>query len=105
MLIHPAFNQLIAADFLNRDEVKVVLGSHVEQPGAFGGRDELALLVEEFQGVPLSRVMAGRKDDACIGLQAGDGNLSGRRRAQPDVEHISAHGLQRAANHLVDEEA
>ena len=104
MLVHPAVNQLIAADFLNRDKIEVILGGNVEQPCTFGGGDELALLVEELQGVPLCRIVAGSEDDASIGLQAGDGNLSRRCRAQPDVKHIGAHGLQGATDHLVHKE-
>ena len=95
---------MIAADFLNRDKVEVVFGGHVEQPGTFGGGDELALLVEKLQGIPLGRVVAGRQDDAGIGFQSCDGDFGSRRSAQPDVKHMGTHGLQGAANHLVHKE-
>ena len=105
MLVHPAVNLLIATDFLNRGKIEIVLGGHVKQPCAFGGRDELTLFVEKFQSIPLSRVMAGCQNDASVSFQTCDGDFRSRRSAQTDVKHISAHGLQGAANHLVHKEA
>ena len=105
MLVHPAVNLLITTDFLNRNEVEIVLGCHIKQPCTFGGGDKLALFVQKFQGVPLRWIVAGRKDNASIGFQACHSNFSGGCSAQSNVKHIGTHSLQSAANHLIHKES
>ena len=65
-------------------------------------REELALLVEELEGIPLARVMAGCKDNTATCLRHGYCYLCGRSGGQADVYHVKAHTLQRAAYYHVD---
>ena len=66
------------------------------------GVQELALLVEQLQCVPLSRVVTGGDDDASGSALHGDGYFGGRRRGQADVHHIESHAHERAAHHVLD---
>ena len=69
---------------------------------AFRIIEELTLLVEQFQGVPLFGVMAGRQDDASCGMLAGDRQLGRRSGCQTDVHHVIPHAHECTANNLLD---
>ena len=44
---------------------------------------------DELERVPLDRVVAGRDHQAARGVMVLDGQLAGRRRGQPDVDHVA----------------
>ena len=53
--------------------------------------EELAVLVEEFEGIPLLGVMAGGEDDTAGSLFMHDSQFGGRRGSQTDIDHVVAH--------------
>ena len=62
--------------------------------------EELTLAVEQLQRIPLTGVVAGRDDDATIGLEPAHSQLGGGRRSQTDVHHIEAHTHEGAADYV-----
>ena len=62
--------------------------------------EELALAVEQLQRIPLAGVVAGRDDNATIGLEPAHGQFGGGRCSQSDVHHIEAHAHKGAADYV-----
>ena len=90
----------VAAQVVHVGEGEVAVVGQAHHLRGFCGGQELALLVEELEGVPLAGVMAGGDDDTAAGTLHGDGELGGRRGGQTDVEHVEAHTHQRTADHV-----
>ena len=90
--------QVLVGEILFLDRAQVVdlregelLGGGKVQDGlAFHRGEELALVVQELEGVPLARVVAGGQDDATVGLREEDGHLGGRRRGETAFDDIDA---------------
>ena len=61
-------------------------------------RNKLALVVEQFQRVPLLGVVRGREDDAAARVFSRHGHLYSRRGAQAQVDNMNAQALQRGRN-------
>ena len=55
-----------------------------------GRIEELPVLIEQFQGVPLPGIMRGSKYDASIGLLEYHGHLHCRRGGQAGIDHVYA---------------
>ena len=90
----------VAAEAVHVGILKVAAVGEAHHLRGFGGREELALFVEEFQGVPLAGVMAGGDDDAAASLFHRNGQFGGRCGGETDVHHIEAHAHQRAADYV-----
>ena len=69
----------VAAEAVHVGILKVAAVGKAHHLRGFGGGEELTLLVEEFQGVPLAGVMAGGDDDAAASLFHRDGQFGGGR--------------------------
>ena len=61
--------------------------------------EELTQVIEQFQCVPLTRVVARGDDDSAISAGHGDSQFGGGGGGQPYVDHIIAHTDERTANH------
>ena len=61
---------------------------------------KLALIVEQFQSIPLARIVTGRDDDAAIGRAHSHGEFCCRRCGQAYVENIIAHTHECAADNV-----
>ena len=63
-----------------------------------GGREQFALAVEEFEGIPVLGIVRGGDDDAAIGMGSTHGKGCGGRGGEADVDHLAAHGHEGAHN-------
>ena len=61
--------------------------------------EEFAFVVQQFECIPLSRVVAGRNDDAPVGFRHGDSQFGGWCGGQSDVYDIKTHAEECAADH------
>ncbi len=64
--------------------------------------EELAIMVEQFEGVPLRRIVARGQDDAAVGFELRNGNFGGRSGCKVDVNHINAAKCQRTDDDILD---
>ena len=79
-----------------------VLGFGGGQYGlALGVGEELALVAEQLEGIPLHRIVAGGDDDAAVGLLADYGNLCGRSGRHADVDNLNTACHQSVADQAV----
>ena len=58
----------VPAQFVDGGEFESLPLCNFKDAGTLGGIEELAPLVEQFERVPLLRVVAGGQDDSAIGL-------------------------------------
>ena len=63
--------------------------------------EELTLLVQQLQGVPLLGVMRSGQDDAAAGAFHGHGQFGSRSGGKVDVHHIPAHTHQGTDHHVL----
>ena len=63
--------------------------------------EELALAIEQLQGIPLTRIMRGGDDDAAVGTAHTNGQLGGGSGSQSDVDNVVAIAHQGSANHVL----
>ena len=75
-------------------------GGEVQDGLAFHGGEELTLVVQELEGVPLARVVAGGQDDAAIGLGEQDGHLGGRGGGETALDDVDAAAHEGAHDQL-----
>ena len=96
--------RLLACVGLGSDgrEVEILSLGNLEHLFTSGLVEELSVAVEQLEGVPLNGVVAGRKDDAAIGLFGSDSNLGGRSGGHADVDDIKAHADEGAADTLIE---
>ena len=79
-----------------------VLGSSNSQHlGTFGGVKEFAVLIQEFQSIPLTWVVACGKDYASAGTLLRYSYFGCRSGCKSDVHDIEAHSHQGAAYHIL----
>ena len=76
-----------------------------EHFGTVGSGEELALVVEQLQGVPLAGVVRGGDDDAAVSLSHAYGELGRRCGGVADVDDIVAHTHKGAYDDVADHEA
>ena len=95
---------LVVAQVVNVAIVEVFLLGNLKHFVAVSLCEELAFVVQQFQCVPLARVVAGCDDDTPGSLRHYNGKLRSRSGGKTDVEHVVAHANQctahHAANHL-----
>ena len=72
------------------------------QLAAVLAREELALVVQELEGVPLAWIVGGGDDDAAVGVMMQHGHLRGRGGGEPGVDDIGPHSLEGAAHQAAD---
>ena len=96
---------LDAAQLVHRGEVEVARFREVQDGLAFGRGEEFAVLVEQLEGVPLARVVAGGQDDAAVCAGEADGQLRGRGGGEAALHHVHAAGHEGAADELLDHRA
>ena len=83
---------------LNRSVVEVLFLGNSQYLGAVGSGQELALAVQQLQGVPLGGVVAGGDDDTAVGLVPAYSQLGCWRGGQTDIDDLVSHANQCAAN-------
>ena len=92
----------VASEAVHVCKFKVAAVGEAHHFRSLYGREEFTFFVEEFEGVPLARVVAGSDDDAAAGAFHGDGELGGRGGSKADVHHVKAHAHECAADHVAD---
>ena len=85
---------------INVSIVEVFALSNLQHLVAVGSSEELALAVEQLQGIPLAGIVRGCDDDAAVGTAHAHGQLGGRCRGIADVNDVEAHAHQGAANNV-----
>ena len=88
--------------FVDGSEIEIPLLSTVEDSLSLGGRKEFAVLVEEFQRIPLTRVMGGGKDDSSVRSAHRDGQFGRRRAGKAALHDIDATADEGPADELFD---
>ena len=89
-------------EFLDRRESEIIVGGNLKHTGPLLGAEKFAVGVEQLQGVPLHRVMAGRDDYSAESLLAGHGYFGRRSRGETDVDDIEAHACEGRTNQRID---
>jgi len=82
--------------------IGVGFGRATDDLRAVRSRDEGALGVEEFEGVPLDGVVRGGEDDAPVRPFTRHGHLDGGRGGQPQVEDVNPHAHQGTGHQALD---
>ena len=88
--------------FIHTAEVEILGRSAVQDSLALGRIEEFTLLIEEFQGVPLTRVVGGGQDDAAVRTGHYNSQFRGRRRGIASLDDIDATGDESTDNQLLD---
>ncbi len=94
----PGVILLLTAQVIDVGIVKIFGLGQSEHLLALGIGEKFAVVIEQFQGIPLLGIVRRRDDDAATSLLAHNGQLGGRRSRQADVDHIKAHARERADN-------
>ncbi len=81
---------------------EVALVVEVDELVAFVVVEELALLVEELEGVVLGRVVGGGEADAAAGAEVFDVDLDGGGGEDSDVDDVAAGGEQATLNGVLE---
>ena len=81
---------------------KVTLIGYLQKFCAIFGRKKLTFIVEQFQSVPLARIMTCGDNYTPIGSCHSNGQLCSRRCGQPDVQHIKAHSHERTTHNVLN---
>ena len=63
---------------------------------------ELTKVVEQLQGIPLTRIMACSNDYAAVGTAHGNSKLGCGRGCQSYVDNIVAHAKKRSTHNVAD---
>ena len=93
------------ANIINGGVVVTLLFGHCQHLLALGIVEELAALVEQLQGVPLSGVVRCGDDDAAVGLVRNHGHLRAGGCAEPYVDDIDTCAEERALHKVFDHRA
>ena len=80
----------IVAEVVDVCILELLTLSHSQHDGSVSRREELALAIQQLQGIPLAWVMRGGDDDATVGTQRPDSQLGRRCRGQSDVDDVEA---------------
>ena len=89
------------AQRIHFSEGKVLLLRNRKHALSFGIVEELAMLIEQFERIPLFRIMTGGEDDTSCRFFSGDRQFRCRCCCQTDIHHVIAHAHQRTANDLL----
>ena len=90
------------AECIDRGEVEVAFFGEVEYGLAFCCGEEFALIVEEFEGVPLARIVGCGDDDAAVCSGHFDCEFGGRCGCEAALDYINAAADNGAAHQLLD---
>ena len=82
-------------------ETKVLSLSTLKDGSTFLCIEELALLVKEFECIPLLRIVGSGKDDASVRLLEHNRHFSGRSGGKTCLHHVHAAGDQCSADKLL----
>ena len=74
---------------------------YLNQFRTLGGIEELPVLIEQLEGIPLLGIVRSRQDDTSVGLLEDHGHLHSRSGGQTGVDHVYAAGSQGSADYLV----
>ena len=91
------------ANRVNRRVLIINLFSHSQHAFPFGIGEELACSIQQFEGIPLTRIVRRGDDDTAIGLLRNHGHLRTGRGTKSDVDHIHARGQQRTDHQIGDQ--
>ena len=91
----------VMAEAVNVSILKILSCSDVEHLVAVVLRQELTLLVEQLERIPVAGVVAGGDDDTTCSTTPLHGELCGRRSGQADVHHIVANTHERTTDHVL----
>ena len=80
--------------------LEVFLLSDSQYLSTIGSCQELAFAVQQFQRIPLTRIVRSGNDNTTIGTTHANGQLGGRRRSITDVQHVKAHAYKGTTNHV-----
>ncbi len=100
--------QVLVREIFFRDGAQIVhfgkgeifLLRKIQDSLSFGGGKEFSLVVQEFQGIPLARVVAGGQDDAAVGLGEEDGHFRGGGGGEAALDHVYAAAHQGSYHQL-----
>ena len=92
---------VLVAQMVHIGELKVLSLGYAQHFLAFPLIQELALFVQQFQGIPHTGVVAGCEDDAAAGPFHADGNFRRGGRGKAYVHHVETHTHQGAAHDVL----
>ena len=84
------------AQMLHIGEREILGSGDAQHLGSLSGIEELTPLVQQLQGIPLLRIMAGGQYNATASALHRHGHLGRRCRGKADVHHIKTHPHQGA---------
>ena len=87
---------------INRGVVECLLLGQREDAFALGVIEELTVLVEQLERIPLLGVMRGGDNDAAVGLVCNYCHLGARGGAESDVDDVGAASHECAFDDVVD---
>ena len=88
------------AQLVNLSIIKILLLGNLKHALSISSRQEFALAVEQFQCIPLTRIMRCRNDNTTIGTTHADSQFCGRCTGITNIKYIKAHAHQCATNHI-----
>ena len=89
------------AQLIYLGKAEVLFFGEVQHGLPFNCGKELAFVVKELEGVPLTGVMAGGDDDAAIGLGKEDGHFRGGGAGEAAFDNVDAAADERAHHQLL----
>ena len=81
--------------------LEILLFSDVEYDSTISSSQEFSFFIQQFQGIPLTRIMRGSNDDSTICARHTYGKFCCRRGGKSDVYYIITYSHQRSANHIL----
>ena len=91
----------IVSQLVDLGIVEVLACSDVEHLGTVGRRQEFALAIQQFQGIPLTRIVRGGDDDAAVGTAHADSQFGSGCGGEADVDHVASATHEGSADHIL----
>ena len=91
----------IFAKMVNIGKCKLLCFGNAKNFFAFLLVKELSVLVEEFEGIPLTWVVTCRKNDAAVGAKHCYSQFGGWCCCKTDVNNIESHSHESSANNVL----
>ena len=98
MAAQPGVVLLLTSQVVHVGIIKVLGLGQTEHLLALGISQEFAIVVQQFQGIPLFGVVRSGNDDAATGMLTHHGKFSSGSRGKADVNDIKAHASKRSDN-------
>ena len=89
------------AQLIHRREIEILAGRKVQDRLTLDRREELALVVQELEGVPLARVMRSCEDDAAVRICECHGQLGRGSAGKAAFHHVHSAGDEGSADQLL----